>query len=294
VAGVQETKRKHDLSGLVRRLLFSARMRRGEHGAQAVDYEGEATYIRTPPAAIARLERLATSSLLATGLAHEIANPLSALMVAHDGIGDALRALRRTETNGTALDQVAADLEMASTAASTIAHLIRDFQTFLRPDEHTPMPVPNEVRPAVERAVRMARPRISGVASLSVILTDTPLVAMPASRITQIVLNLLLNAADALTDSPSVTKAGIVEVRLFVSDGRPVIEVQDNGPGMSPAMRAALFEPGRTTKAQGTSLGLGLAISRQLARAAGGDITADFAPNRGMIFRVTVGPPSAR
>ena len=55
-------------------------------------------------------------------------------------------------------------------------------------------------------------------------------------------------------------------------------------------MRAALFEPGRTTKAQGTSLGLGLAISRQLARTAGGDITADPAPARGMLFRVAIGP----
>ena len=195
--------------------------------------------LRTPAATIARLERLATSSLLATGLAHEIANPLSALVVAHDGIADALQALRRAETGTSvaAMEQVASDLEMATAAASTIAHLIRDFQTFLRPDEHTPMPVPNEVRPAVERAVRMARPRISGVASLSVILTDTPPVAMPASRITQIVLNLLLNAADALTECPpsAGARSSIVEVRLFVSgrstDHRSAGQRARNEPG---------------------------------------------------------------
>jgi two-component system cell cycle sensor histidine kinase/response regulator CckA len=279
-------------------LLLATAMGCGDKDAPTGEPQGEATFIRTPAATIARMERLATSSLLATGLAHEIANPLSALLVAHDGIAASLQTLggADTSTRSAAVDQVASDLEMASAAASTIMHLIRDFQTFLRPDDHTPMPVPNEVRPAVERAVRMARPRISAVASLSVILTDTPPVAMPGSRITQIVLNLLLNAADALAERASLADArrGVVEVRLFASEGRPIVEVQDNGPGMSLAMRAALFEPGRTTKPHGTSLGLGLAISRQLARAAGGDIIAELASHGGMLFRVTLNPPTLR
>jgi C4-dicarboxylate-specific signal transduction histidine kinase len=278
-------------------LLLATRMTPAEQRARTGEHQGDLTFIRTPAAAIAQLERLATSSLLATGLAHEIANPLSALTVAQDGMADALRALRRAQASGGAsaavLDQLTSDLEMATAASTTIGHLIRDFQLFLRADEHTPMPVPNEVRPAVERAVRMARPRVSGVASLSVVLTDVPPVAMPASRITQIVLNLLLNAADALAELPRKgIGPNLVEVRLFTSDGRPIIEVQDNGPGMSPAMRASLFEPGRTTKLHGTSLGLGLAISRQLARSAGGDISAELAPQRGTIFRVSLSPPA--
>jgi len=64
--------------------------------------------------------------------------------------------------------------------------------------------------------------------------------------------------------------------------------VQDNGPGLSDEMRAALFEPGRTTKRQGSSLGLGLAVSRLLARASGGELTAQSAPPHGTIFRVTL------
>jgi two-component system NtrC family sensor kinase len=279
-------------------LLLATRMTPVEQTARAGEHDGDVTFIRTSAAAVARLERLATSSLLAAGLAHEIANPLSALAVAQDGMTDALRALRQAHADGgasaAALDQLSSDLEMATAAATTIGHLIRDFQLFLRVDDNTPMPIPNEVRPAVERAVRMARPRVSAVASLSVVLTDVPPVAMPASRITQIVLNLLLNAADAFAEVPSRRgiAANLVEVRLFLSDGRPVIEVQDNGPGMSAATRAALFEPGRTTKLQGTSLGLGLAISRQLARSSGGDLTAELAPQRGTIFRVSLRPPS--
>jgi signal transduction histidine kinase len=250
------------------------------------DLGGGETFIRVPVGTLARLERLATGSLLATGLAHEIANPLGALVVAHDGLAEGLRHLQRP---GAAPDAITArltdDLDMAQVAASAIMAVIRDFQIFLRPDELTPVPMPNEVRPAVERAIQMARARLCAVASLSVSIADTPPVVMPTSRITQVVLNLLLNAADALGTHAS---ANLVEIRVRTEAGRPIVEVQDNGPGLSDEMRAALFEPGRTTKRQGSSLGLGLAVSRLLARASGGDLTSEPGPQRGTIFRVTL------
>ncbi len=257
------------------------------------DLGGGETFIRIPAATLARLERLATASLLATGLAHEIANPLAALVVAHDGIAEGVRGLHRRDPSDASVDsfdRLAADLDMASVCASTITALIRDFQFFLRPDENTPVPIPTEVRPAVERAIQMARARLCAVASLSVTIGDAPPVGMPASRITQIILNLLLNAADALSDGPQMMKsnANLIEIRVCTRAGQPVIEVQDNGPGLSAEMRTALFEPGRTTKRQSSSLGLGLAISRQLARASGGDITTEPAPHRGTIFRLTL------
>jgi signal transduction histidine kinase len=252
------------------------------------DLGGGEAFIRVPAATLARLERLATASLLAGGLAHEIANPLQALMVAHEGLAE---RLRRRDFGALARAGLEADLELAVVCATGISTLIRDFRYFLRPDEHrTPAPILSEVRPAVERALQMARARLGAVASLSVSIVDPPPVAMPSSRITQIVLNLLLNAAEAFVDGPGARRTNLVDVRVGAGDGRPVIEVQDNGPGLSPEAQAALFEPGRTTKAQGASLGLGLAISRQLARASGGDITAEPAPARGTIFRVTLGP----
>jgi two-component system cell cycle sensor histidine kinase/response regulator CckA len=255
------------------------------------DLGGGEAFIRVPAATLARLERLATASLLATGLAHEIANPLQALVVAHDGIAQQLNPRDDAAPRLDPSDGIAEDLEMAIVCTRAIAALVRDFQYFLRPDEHkTPAPIVSEVRPAVERALQMARSRLSAVASLSITIVDPPPVAMPSSRITQIVLNLLLNAADVLGDGPGARRANLVEVRVGAldGDGRPFIEVQDNGPGLDPVMQTALFEIGRTTKRG--SLGLGLAISRQLARASGGDITAAPAPQRGTIFRVTLGP----
>ena len=111
---------------------------------------------------------------------------------------------------------------------------------------------------------------------------------VPSTRITQIVLNLLLNAADALADRP--WSANSVEVALRTTDGRALIEVRDNGPGLAPETRRHLFEPGPSGKNGGTSLGLGLAISRQLARLSGGDITVTCPPGGGTVFRVVLPP----
>ena len=77
---------------------------------------------------------------------------------------------------------------------------MRDFQLFLRPDEVTPIIGAAEVKPAVERALQMARARLGAVTPVSTDFGEAPDVRVPSTRITQIVLNLLLNAADALAD----------------------------------------------------------------------------------------------
>ena len=126
---------------------------------------------------------------------------------------------------------------------------------------------------------------------MSTELGDAPDVRVPSTRITQIVLNLLLNAADALADR--AWSANLVEVALRTADGRAVIEVRDNGPGLSPETRRHLFEPGHSGKSRmdgATSLGLGLAISRQLARLSGGDVTVTCPPSGGTVFRVVLPP----
>jgi signal transduction histidine kinase len=245
-----------------------------------------------PTQALARLDRFATASLLAAGLAHEIANPLSTLMAALDWTSERVERLRKhASADTTHLDKLATDVELAVVSARSITALVRDFQLFLRPDEVTPIIGAAEVKPAVERALQMARARLGAVTPVSTDFDDAPEVRVPSTRITQIVLNLLLNAADALADR--AWSANSVEVALRTADGRAVIEVRDNGPGMTPEMRRHLFEPGHTgknAKDGSTSLGLGLAISRQLARLSGGDITVTCPPSGGTVFRVVLPP----
>jgi signal transduction histidine kinase len=240
-----------------------------------------------PTEVLARLDRLATSSLLATGLAHELANPLASLVLALDWANERVERIRkRAKPGDLEIERLLPDLELARVSVDAITALLRDFQIFLRPDEITPIIAPCEVKPAVVRAIQMARARLSTVSPLSVQLIDVPKVRIPSTRITQIVLNLLLNAADALTDR--AWSANLVEVRLEPIDARVAIEVRDNGPGLSPEVKRHLFEPGRSSKRGKESLGLGLAISRQLARLSGGDIWVASPPGGGSVFRVVL------
>jgi signal transduction histidine kinase len=250
-----------------------------------------------PTQVLARLDRFASTSLLATGLAHEIANPLSSLLAALDWTHERVERMRqRGSADATQIDRLLPDIELALVSAQAMAALVRDFQLFLRPDEITPVIGSIEVKPAVERALQMARARLGAVAPISTELGEAPPVRIPSTRITQIVLNLLLNAADVLAERP--WSANQVTVRLATADGRAVIEVCDNGPGVTPEARRHLFEPGHSTKmaasasASGTSLGLGLAISRQLARLSGGDVTVTCPPGAGTLFKVVLPPAS--
>jgi signal transduction histidine kinase len=252
-------------------------------GEEAAPFEHHVTPI--PTQALARLDRFATASLLAAGLAHEIANPLACLVAALDWTNERVGRLRqRGHADAGHIDRLVPDIELAIVSAQTITALVRDFQLFLRPDEITPIVGASEVKPAIERALVMARARLVSVTPVHSELGDAPPVRIPATRITQIILNLLLNAADALAQRP--WSANLVEVRLETVDGRAVIEVRDNGPGLSPEMRRHLFEPGRSTKNGTPSLGIGLAISRQLARLSGGDITVTCPAGGGTVFRV--------
>jgi len=238
-----------------------------------------------PTEMLARLDRLATTSLLATGLAHELANPLASLVLSLDWTTERIDRLRKQGSAAAAdLERLAPDLELARISTDAITAMLRDFQMFLRPNEITPIIGPCEVKPAVVRAIQMARVRLATVSPVSVQLEDVPMVRTPSTRITQIVLNLLLNAADALTDR--AWSANQIEVRVYTADGRATIDVRDNGPGLSPEVKRHLFEPGRSTKTNSESLGLGLAISRQLARLSGGDIWVASPPGDGAVFRV--------
>jgi signal transduction histidine kinase len=264
-----------------------------KHVGDPTPVVGHDALLTLPMEEVARLDRMATASLLATGLAHEIANPLSCLVAALDAIEVRLGRLRAQEPEEQVgkkqLDELASDVELASVSSNEIFAQVRDFQTYLRPRE-LESASPIDLKPPILRAVRMARARLGAKSPVSVLLGEAPLVRVPENRITQIVLNLLLNASEALGDRP--WNANLVEVRLSTVEHWAVIEVKDNGPGIDAATRQRLFEPGVTGKVGGRSLGLGLAICRELARAAGGEISVSSPLIGSTLFRIAL-PPAA-
>jgi two-component system cell cycle sensor histidine kinase/response regulator CckA len=142
------------------------------------------------------------------------------------------------------------------------------------------------VRAVLDSCVNMAAAELRHRARLIRDYRDVPLVDASESRIAQVFLNLLVNAAQAVDP----TRASENEIRLVVTASGPsvVIDVIDNGGGIGDDLRARLFDPFVTTKPAGEGTGLGLFISREILHGLGGSIDVESELGRGTRMRVTV------
>jgi CheY-like chemotaxis protein len=131
----------------------------------------------------------------------------------------------------------------------------------------------------------MAQNDIRHRAHLSTSLAQVPNVDANASRLGQVVLNLIVNAVQALREGDVASSE--IGVSVFrAASGEVVIEVRDTGEGIPPAILGHIFDPFFTTKPPGVGTGLGLAICHGLVKAMNGHITVESAPGRGSTFRV--------
>jgi two-component system, NtrC family, sensor kinase len=173
---------------------------------------------------------------------------------------------------------------------------VRDLLDFARPGGRAAAdsgePAPADVGAVVDDVVSLVTPQKPFRAlRIETDVDRTLRVALPAPRLTQVLLNIVLNAGAAIASTKK--DAGHVTIRARAIDsGHVRIEVEDDGPGISPAVRDRLFEPFVTTKEVGEGTGLGLAVCRGLVESAGGEIGVDPALERGARFYVLL--PSAR
>ena len=261
--------------------------RTGRFALERAMTDGDALSSELDDEQLAELDRLRTASLLSAGLAHEVANPLLGVLAnlaEIERIYPQLRAGMGVE-HSERWEALADCLDQAHRSADAIADVIRDFQAFLRPASNR---VERLVLPAplVERAVRMASPRLRVTAEVRMRIQETSVVRAPPSFVTQIALNLLTNAAEAIAGGDRSESRVIVS--LSQEGSNVVLEVEDNGPGLSPSAAATIFDPHVTTKISGTSLGLGLSICRALVARLGGTISVESVPFERSCFRVTL------
>ena len=229
-------------------------------------------------AQVVRSERMASVGRLAAGVAHEIGNPIAALVGMEELLldGDLSPAEHR-------------DFLLRMRRETDRIHtVIRDLLDFARPEGHagsSDPPGPADVRDVVADVVALVRPQkeFRGV-TVDVDVDGVPSVGLPASRLTQVLLNLVLNAgASVATADP---QGGRVTVRARAEGPRVRIEVEDDGPGIDPVVRDRLFEPFVTTKEVGDGTGLGLAVCRGLVESVGGEIAVDASYTEGARFVV--------
>jgi signal transduction histidine kinase len=243
-------------------------------------------------------DRMASAGTLAAGVAHEINNPLGVAMANLDFVFETLAGLapgpHEEEGPGApeaswagwnrlqALDEPLRDV---GEALRRIRDIVRDVKLFSRPQEEKTGAV--DVRRVIESSVRMARNEIRHRARLVEDYRPVALVNANESRLGQVVLNLVVNAVQAMPEGRGDANVLRVATRTR-DDGKVVIEVSDTGSGIPKAHLERIFDPFFTTKAVGVGTGLGLAICHRIVAELDGTIEVDSELGKGTTFSVVL------
>lgn len=261
--------------------------------------------LREKDRSLAHSEKLGAIGRMAAGVAHEINNALNFmrgniellpkylrvyadLLVAYrerlKGLPGAVDELKLLEQK-TRLPYIEGDLpkliQAVQTGLERATSIVRDLGVFARNDAGDELELA-DLRKVMSLALTLSTHRLKDRAVVSFVECEIPLVRCHPGRMSQVYLNLLGNAADAMTE--------LGEVRIsFCHDGHNVVtEIADNGCGMSIEQLNRLFEPFYTTKPPGSGTGLGLYLCKQIVEQQGGFIRCDSEPGRGTTFFVTL------
>ena len=215
-----------------------------------------------------RAEQLAALGQLAAGLAHELRNPLMSMKI--------LVQSGFERDGGRSLDHD--DLVVLETEITRLEQLVQALLDFARPPELNKQRV--DLNEIVEQSVKLVLPqtnrgRIRLVQSLS---SETLTIEVDVPQFRQVILNLLLNALDAVPED------GLICVNTNRSGDRVSVSVSDSGCGLPEDLGERIFDPFVSTKE--TGIGLGLSISRRIVHAHGGEITAENGDNGGAVLQV--------
>jgi signal transduction histidine kinase len=224
---------------------------------------------------------------LAAGVAHEINNPLAFV---NANLGFALETLEALPPSAgatpeawtRAFEDCRIALREASTGAAQVRRIVQDLKMLSRSTEDRPVPI--DVSVALEAALRLARCDLRQRARVTTRIDELPPILGDESRVSQVFLNLLVNAAQAIPEGRPDDHE--IEIRLGVEEGRVVLRVRDTGCGIPEENLRRIFDPFFTTKPVGVGTGLGLAISHRIVTALGGEIEVESTVGRGSTFRV--------
>lgn len=227
-------------------------------------------------------DRRAAVQVLASGVAHEIGNPLTYMLMCLDELGRGLEPLPGHEAHP-ALDRVRPLLLQTRQGAERVQEIVRGLSSYSR-DHGRRESV--DVNRAVRSALEMARTEMPSPIRVHTSLEAVPMVRANPSRLVQVLYNLLANAAQALLHAPEPTPEAAVGVDTWCEGAWVYINVWDTGPGISPGIRDHIFEPFVTSKPVGRGAGLGLAVCHNYVAELEGEIDFESEPDQGTRFTV--------
>jgi two-component system sensor histidine kinase HydH len=211
-------------------------------------------------------DRHSSLGRMSAAIVHEIRNPLGAIKGAAEALESSVPRERKEF------------LDIIKLESDRLNGLVTDFLRFARP--RSPEMLLTPAQEVIDSVVKLARKQAerSRVRIELLAADDLPPLMIDAEQMKQVLLNLILNAIDAMP------KGGCLTINVDRSGDGLVIAVKDTGEGIDPAVRATLFSPFVTTKARGS--GLGLAIAHRLVSQHGGRITGDNVNGGGAVFQI--------
>ena len=230
------------------------------------------------------LDRLVSIGTLAAGVAHEINNPLAYVMGNIDFALDRLSAGSDAAGSIPDLAEVVLALQEAREGTERIRNTARDIKVFCHTDYGAPTSV--DVPDVLESAIKMAWNEIRHRARLVKVFAHVPRVDGNANRLAQVFLNLLVNAAQAITEGNA--EGNEIRVSTWHESDRVIVEISDSGAGIPEEALGHLFEPFFSTKPAGVGTGLGLSICQGIITDLGGIISVQSRAGLGTTFRVAL------
>jgi signal transduction histidine kinase/CheY-like chemotaxis protein len=227
-------------------------------------------------------EKMAVLGQTISGVAHELNNPLASILMWAE------RMARKQAT-----PEIRQGLDTILHEAERAARIVRHLLTFARKRHSTraTVDVNDVVRDTL--ALRQHEQRLGNIALIDALAVGLPHVFADPHQLQQVLLNLVINAEQAMTTTAG---RGTLVVRTWHDGERDVVllEVSDDGPGLAPEVLPRIFDPFFTTKEVGQGTGLGLTVAYAIVQEHGGAISAHSAPGEGATFRIELPTASTK
>ncbi|MDB4942645.1 MAG: Sensory box histidine kinase/response regulator [Labilithrix sp.] len=245
-------------------------------------------------AAMIEMDRMAAIGILAAGVGHEINNPLAYVLANLEFVTGEIEMLvsELPDEAAVRLQDRISDLAQAladtNHGAERVRAIVQDLRTFSRSDEETVNAA--DVRQIIDSSLRMAAVTLRNRATVSRTFDDVPQVFASESRLGQVFLNLVVNAAQALPEGTPQDHR--IDISVSYEDPMVTVTIADTGSGIPEDVLPRIFDPFFTTKPVGQGTGLGLSICKRIVVQLGGDISVESQVGKGTTFTVRI--PRAR
>jgi two-component system NtrC family sensor kinase len=227
---------------------------------------------------VVKNEKLASMGRLVAGIAHEVNNPMNAVLNTLGPLEESLRRLAGGAAEPGAAAEALDMLTVVKRGAQRTKAIVQALHNYSRGDTETLKDV-NLLR-SLDDTVELLRHRLKNVEVVKEI-DPAARVTGFAGQIDQVLMNLLTNAAQSIGERP-----GVIRIGLHRRASEVVLSVTDNGTGIAPEVLPRIFDPFFTTKDVGEGAGLGLSIVHGIVERHGGRIEVESAPGQGSTFRV--------